>query len=118
MVLLWRYFLSISKIPARRTLNSDAVFEKLGLKPQSDILFEVQLKNYEKVQEAWEMNDEEKINQATICKEKGTKRFKEQQFKIACNHYARVVELLTNQETSVSCSNLYFASIKASQMLK
>jgi len=61
-------------------------------------LFEVQLKNYEKVQEAWEMNDEEKINQATIAKEKGTKRFKEQQFKIACTHYAKVVELLTHQE--------------------
>ena len=54
-------------------------------------MFEVQLKNYEKVQEAWEMNDEEKINQATIAKEKGTKRFKEQQFKIACTHYAKVV---------------------------
>ena len=61
-------------------------------------MFEVQLKNYEKVQEAWEMNDEEKINQATIAKEKGTKRFKEQQFKIACTHYAKVVELLTHQE--------------------
>ena len=61
-------------------------------------MFEVQLKNYEKVQEAWEMNDEEKINQATIAKEKVTKRFKEQQFKIACTHYAKVVELLTHQE--------------------
>ena len=65
-------------------------------------MFEVQLKNYEKVQESWEMNDEEKINQANICKEKGTKRFKEQQFKIACGHYSRVIELLTNQETNVS----------------
>ena len=71
-------------------------------------MFEVQLKNYEKVQESWEMNDEEKINQANICKEKGTKRFKEQQFKIACGHYSRVIELLTNQETNVSF--YFFAS--------
>lgn len=77
---------------------TDKIFEKLKLEPQENILFEAQLKNYEKVQEAWEMNDEEKINQATIAKEKGTKRFKESQFKIACTHYAKVVELLTHQE--------------------
>ena len=64
-------------------------------------MFEVQLKNYEKVQEAWEMSDEEKVNQATISKEKGTKRFKEQQFKIACTHYERVIELLKHQEAKV-----------------
>lgn len=91
----------ISRIGCAHDLAlTDKVFEKLKIKPQTDILFEVQLKNYEKVQESWEMNDEEKINQANICKEKGTKRFKEQQFKIACGHYSRVIELLTNQETN------------------
>ena len=76
---------------------------KIGflLKIQEIVLFEIQLKNYEKVQEPWEMSDEEKINQANICKEKGTKRFKEQQFKIACTHYARVIELLKHQEAKV-----------------
>jgi len=92
----------ISRIGCAHDLAlGEHVWEKLKLKKQSDVLYEVQLKNYEKVQEAWEMNDEEKINQATIYKDKGTKRFKEQQFKIACGHYARVVELLTNQEANV-----------------
>ena len=36
---------------------------------QEIVLFEIQLKNYEKVQEPWEMSDEEKINQANICKD-------------------------------------------------
>ena len=69
------------------------------------------------------MNDEEKINQANICKEKGTKRFKEQQFKIACGHYARVIELLTNQETNVSVHFdgkpiiLYFDAQKVSLLI-
>lgn len=44
------------------------------------------------------MNDESKIEQATIAKEKGTTRLKSKHYTLAIQHYQRVVALLDHQE--------------------
>ena len=61
----------------------------------------LELCQFEKTQEAWEMNDESKIEQATLAKQKGTERLKSKHFSLAIQHYCRVIALLDHQETKV-----------------
>ena len=65
----------------------------------------VELLQFEKTQEAWEMNDESKIEQATLAKQKGTERLKSKHFSLAIQHYSRVIALLDHQETKVLLTN-------------
>lgn len=63
------------------------------------------------MQEAWEMNDESKIEQATIAKEKGTTRLKSKHYTLAIQHYQRVVALLDHQEAKVNIPSPIFKII-------
>lgn len=51
-------------------------FEKFGIPPSADIDYEIELKNFEKAKESWELNGTEKIEQSELVKNKGTELFK------------------------------------------
>jgi FK506-binding protein 4/5 len=51
-------------------------FEKFGIPPSADVDYEIELKNFEKAKESWELNGVEKIEQSELLKNKGTELFK------------------------------------------
>ncbi|KAF6339353.1 FKBP prolyl isomerase 4 [Rhinolophus ferrumequinum] len=68
--------------------------EKFHIPPNAELKYEVHLKNFEKAKESWEMNAEEKLEQSTIVKERGTVYFKEGKYKQASLQYKKIVSWL------------------------
>lgn len=75
--------------------------EKFQIPPQAELKYEVHLKNFDKAKESWEMNVEEKLEQSTIVKERGTVYFKEGKYKQAVLQYKKIVSWL-EYESSLS----------------
>lgn len=68
--------------------------EKFQIPPQAELRYLVHLKSFEKAKESWEMNSEEKLEQSTIVKERGTVYFKEGKYKQAVLQYKKIVSWL------------------------
>ncbi|XP_051890941.1 peptidyl-prolyl cis-trans isomerase FKBP5-like isoform X1 [Pristis pectinata] len=66
---------------------------KLGfnIPPNSELDYEVLLKNFEKAKESWQMDTREKLEQAAIVKEKGTSYFKRGKYEQAQIQYKKIV---------------------------
>eukprot|EP00918_Siedleckia_nematoides_P001448 GHVU01003437.1.p1 GENE.GHVU01003437.1~~GHVU01003437.1.p1 ORF type:complete len:480 (-),score=102.21 GHVU01003437.1:934-2373(-) len=82
--------------------------------PNSDLEFEVTLKNFEKAKEFWEMDDKEKLEQAELYKQKGTNFFKAAKYELAIKEYKKITDGLTNasdfpEEESEKCKSLKLA---------
>lgn len=54
--------------------------QEFGLPESSDIVYEVELKSFEKAKESWQLNGKEKIEQSELFKNKGTDLFKVELF--------------------------------------
>lgn len=67
---------------------------KFQIPPQAELRYEVHLKSFEKVKESWEMNSEEKLEQSSIVKERGTVYFKEGKYKQALLQYKKIISWL------------------------
>uniref|UniRef100_T1JDQ0 peptidylprolyl isomerase n=1 Tax=Strigamia maritima TaxID=126957 RepID=T1JDQ0_STRMM len=86
---------------SRLLLKSNYAFGNEG-KPEfnipsnADIEYDVTLNSFEKAKENWEMDNDEKLEQANICKTKGTNYFKAGNFKLAIKQYKKVIELVEN----------------------
>ena len=57
--------------------------EQLGVPPNANLEYEVELKSFEKAKESWSMDADEKLEQAKLCKEKGTNHFKTAKYALA-----------------------------------
>lgn len=66
----------------------------------ADVEYEILLKNFEKAKEAWEMNDDEKIEQSEIIKAKGTEFLKSGKYKKAVSQYKKIKDFLDYREDS------------------
>lgn len=67
----------------------------LGVPANTKIQYTIQLLDFEKVKEVWEMDQEEKIDQAKVCKEKGTNFFKDGKYQFAIKQYSKVTDLVS-----------------------
>ncbi|XP_054435838.1 LOW QUALITY PROTEIN: peptidyl-prolyl cis-trans isomerase FKBP4-like, partial [Pteronotus mesoamericanus] len=73
--------------------------EKFQIPPNVDLKYEIHLQSFErlswpKAKESWEMNSEEKLEQSTRVKERGTVYFKEGKYKQAVLQYKKIVSWL------------------------
>uniref|UniRef100_A0A5G2QVN7 peptidylprolyl isomerase n=1 Tax=Sus scrofa TaxID=9823 RepID=A0A5G2QVN7_PIG len=68
--------------------------EKFHIPPNAELKYEVHLKSFEKAKESWEMSSEEKLEQSSIVKERGTVYFKEGKYKQALVQYKKIVSWL------------------------
>lgn len=50
--------------------------EQFGVEPHADVVYEVELKSFEKAKESWQLNGKEKLEQSELLKNKGTELFK------------------------------------------
>uniref|UniRef100_A0A8D0EFI5 peptidylprolyl isomerase n=1 Tax=Salvator merianae TaxID=96440 RepID=A0A8D0EFI5_SALMN len=74
---------------------------KFQIPPDAELQYEIKLKSFEKAKESWEMNTEEKLEQGSIAKQKGTQYFKEGKYKQAAVQYKKIV-LWLEHETRLS----------------
>lgn len=68
---------------------------ELGIPANATIEYEVTLNAFEKVKNSWEMDEDEKIEQAKILKEQGNKFLKEGKYAIALKKYNRCKNYLS-----------------------
>lgn len=66
----------------------------LKIPPETDVEYEVHLKDFEKAKESWEMDQEEKLEQAKLCKIRGTEYFKQEKYRLAIRQYKKVTDYL------------------------
>lgn len=65
-----------------------------ALTPGADVTYEVTLLSFEKQKESWEMDDDEKIEQAEFSKNRGSEFFKKGKYALALKQYKRVTQLV------------------------
>ena len=58
------------------------------------LVYEITLNNFEKAKETYQMDNNERVEQAVLVKTKGTKYFKESKYKLAIKQYKRILQLL------------------------
>ena len=68
--------------------------QELTIPANASLEYEVELKNFEKAKESWSMDADEKLEQAKLCKEKGTTHFKSGKYALAIKQYAKIVSYL------------------------
>nr|XP_045623565.1 peptidyl-prolyl cis-trans isomerase FKBP4-like [Procambarus clarkii]XP_045623566.1 peptidyl-prolyl cis-trans isomerase FKBP4-like [Procambarus clarkii]XP_045623567.1 peptidyl-prolyl cis-trans isomerase FKBP4-like [Procambarus clarkii]XP_045623568.1 peptidyl-prolyl cis-trans isomerase FKBP4-like [Procambarus clarkii]XP_045623569.1 peptidyl-prolyl cis-trans isomerase FKBP4-like [Procambarus clarkii]XP_045623570.1 peptidyl-prolyl cis-trans isomerase FKBP4-like [Procambarus clarkii] len=66
----------------------------IGVPPGASLEYEVELRNFEKAKESWEMDQEEKVDQAKGCKDRGTTFFKQEKYRLAVKQYKKIIDLL------------------------
>jgi len=73
--------------------------QELTIPANASLEYEVELKNFEKAKESWSMDADEKLEQAKLCKEKGTTHFKSGKYALAIKQYAKIVSYLEFEKT-------------------
>lgn len=78
--------------------------------PNTTVIYEVTLKNFERVKESWALDNNEKIEQAKLFKEKGTKYYKNEKYELALKLYKRIASYLESESGKVYFlfNNTYF----------
>lgn len=62
--------------------------------PSATVEYEVELKSFEKEPESWSLDEEGRVEQAQLYKEKGTKYFKSGNLKLAVKMYKKILDFL------------------------
>ncbi|XP_026468354.1 peptidyl-prolyl cis-trans isomerase FKBP4 isoform X2 [Ctenocephalides felis] len=68
--------------------------ESLNIPGGAVVEFFVTLNKFEKVKESWSMDSDEKIEQAKMCKDKGTEYFKNNKLDLAIKKYKKAVDYI------------------------
>nr|QBH73895.1 fk506-binding protein [Thermobia domestica] len=84
---------------SRIVLQPKYAFKEQGvpewnIPPNAVVEYEVELKNFEKAKESWELDSDEKLAEAEVLKEKGTEYFKKGKYGLAVKQYKKVVKFL------------------------
>lgn len=69
-------------------------FSKLVPADYEQVVYDLTLKEFEKRKESWEMTDEERIEQATIAKNRGSSFFKQGKYQLALKQYKRITQYI------------------------
>ncbi|XP_014671191.1 PREDICTED: peptidyl-prolyl cis-trans isomerase FKBP4-like isoform X2 [Priapulus caudatus] len=88
--------------------------ERFGVPADAAVEYEITLNSFEKAKESWEMDKEEKLEQAEVLKEKGTTFFKNGKFGQAVKSYETAVKYLENEtyldDDKVKCDQVLLAA--------
>lgn len=70
---------------------------KNGVPADSTLVYVVTLVKFEKAKESWQLDAGQKLEQAQLFKDKGTKHFKDGKYEIASTRYQKVIEFLEHE---------------------
>ena len=76
---------------ARLTIKAKSMPAKFNIAENTEIFYEVELVNFEKAKESWQLNGKEKLEQSELLKNKGGEFFKEGKFVSALKKYNKIV---------------------------
>lgn len=79
------------------TLSPHYTENAQGLVAKEKVVFDIHLKTFERAKESWQLDGEQKLEQALIFKDKGTQFFKDNKFDLASNKYKKIVEFLEHE---------------------
>jgi len=68
-----------------------------GVGPNSTLQYDITLVKFEKAKESWQLDADQKLEQARMFKDKGTKHFKDGKFEIASTRYQKVIDFLEHE---------------------
>lgn len=71
--------------------------ELFKIPPNTDVIYEVTLIEFEKAKESWQLNWEDKLKQSELFKNKGTDLFKQGKFALAIKKYSRIPDYLKDE---------------------
>ena len=63
----------------------------------SSIVYDINLKTFERAKESWQLDGEQKLEQASIFKDKGTDFFKQGKYELAANKYKKIIDFLEHE---------------------
>lgn len=63
----------------------------------SSIVYDINLKTFERAKESWQLDGEQKLEQACIFKDKGTDFFKQGKYELAANKYKKIIDFLEHE---------------------
>ena len=63
----------------------------------ADVTYEIELKEFEKAKESWQLNGKEKLEQSELLKNKGSDLFKEGKYQSALKKYKKIIDFLQNE---------------------
>lgn len=66
----------------------------IGVPPGAYLDYEIELRSFEKAKESWEMDQEEKIDHAKVCKDRGSEFFKQEKYRLAVKQYKKILDFL------------------------
>lgn len=72
-------------------------FAEFGLAPHTDVTYEIELVNFEKAKDSWQLNGDEKLEQSELMKNKGTEKFKKGEFALALKKYSKIIDYLEHE---------------------
>jgi len=72
-------------------------YKEKGIPPDATLVYDVKLTQFEKAKESWQLDADQKLEQAKIFKEKGTRHFKEAKYEIAATRYQKVIDFLEHE---------------------
>ncbi|KAM9311459.1 peptidyl-prolyl cis-trans isomerase FKBP4 [Gastrophryne carolinensis] len=92
-----------------------AGYEPFQVPPNAELNYEIKLKSFEKAKESWEMNTQEKLEQAVLVKERGTHYFKVSKYRQAIIQYKKIMQWLEHEsglseEESMKSKSLLLAA--------
>lgn len=70
---------------------------KFNIPGGATLQYKIKLTTFEKAKESWEMNTDEKLEQSSIVKDKGTQYFKDGKYKQASVQYKRIIAWLEHE---------------------
>ncbi|XP_006817238.2 peptidyl-prolyl cis-trans isomerase FKBP4-like [Saccoglossus kowalevskii] len=103
-------------------LSSKYAFGSVGkaefsIPPNVNVRYQVDLKDFEKAKESWEMDLDEKMKSSEVIKAKGTEYFKSGNYLKAIKQYKKIVDYLSSEretemppETQKECDKLVLAA--------
>ncbi|XP_046394110.1 peptidyl-prolyl cis-trans isomerase FKBP4 isoform X2 [Ischnura elegans] len=68
-----------------------------NIPPNAEVEYEVELKNFEKAKESWELDCDGKLEQAGLFKEKGTNYFKAGKIDKALKQYKKIIKFIEHE---------------------
>ena len=60
-------------------------------------MYDLHLKSFERAKESWQLDGEQKLEQAKLFKDKGTLFFKDGKYDMASNKYNKIIEMLEHE---------------------
>lgn len=61
------------------------------------LVYDIHLKSFERAKESWQLDGEQKLEQAKLFKDKGTLFFKDGKYDMASNKYNKIIEMLEHE---------------------